>query len=351
MLENELRNEKRHFMMSMMDIVLLCCHTMLFIFFICMQIKIMVYVNIFSIVFYGVLFILLKLNIIHTSLTTWLYTAEILIHLTLALFCLGWSCGFQLYCIGLLSILFFSSYGSDKNDAYVFHPVQASIISMLVFFGMEYYTSENKPVYAVSFFMQKILYTVNALFIFLLVILFSKEYSDQIRSTEQKYRREADLDELTRLYNRRRMREIIGNLHAEAVITHTHYCVAMFDIDDFKKVNDTYGHAAGDYVLSTIGKILLANCSDTANVCRWGGEEFLFIEPYTTDNFECMERIEAIRKSTEVYQFIYDSKSFNITVTAGVANCSGDTAITKVIAKADENLYLGKNTGKNKVIS
>jgi len=349
--ENELRNKKRHFMMAVMDIVLFSCHTLLLIFFICTQIKIMIYVNIFSVSFYGVLFILLKQNTVHTSLATWLTTVEIMAHLIFALLCLGWSCGFQLYCIGLLSILFFSSYGSDKNDAYIFHPVQASIISMLIFFSMEYYTSVNEPVYMVTFFIQKVLYTANALFIFFLVIIFSKVYSDLIRSSELKIRSEAYLDELTKLYNRRKMREIIGNFHEEAVKTGTHYCIAMFDIDNFKKINDSYGHAAGDYVLTTISKILIENCSDTAKVCRWGGEEFLFIEQYKTDNFECIDRIESIRKSIEKYPFIYEKYSFNLTVTAGVSTFSGDATIAKIIAKADENLYLGKNNGKNQIIT
>lgn len=338
-------------MMSVMDIVLLCSHSLLLIIFVCMQIRIMVYVNMISVAFYGTLLILLKLNIVQISLATWLSTGEIMIHLIFALLCMGWSCGFQLYCIGLLSILFFSSYGSDKNDAQIFHPVQASIISMIIFFGMEYYTSVNEPIYMVTFFMQKFLYTVNALFIFLLVIIFSKVYSDLIRSSEQKIQSEAYLDELTKLYNRRKMREILGKFHEEAEKKHTHYCVAMFDIDDFKKINDTYGHAAGDYVLIAASRILLSYSSDTAKVCRWGGEEFLFIEPYKTDNFECMEHIESIRKDIERFQFIYDRQQFNITVTAGVSCCSGDTTISKVIAKADENLYLGKNNGKNKVMA
>ncbi|HAH63251.1 MAG TPA: hypothetical protein DCL73_14270 [Treponema sp.] len=351
MLESELRDKKRHFMMSMMDIVLLCAHTLLLIFFICMRIKIMVYVNILSISFYGILLVLQNLNVVRASLATWLYTGEIMIHLIFALLCLGWACGFQLYCIGLLSLIFFLSYGSDKNDAHIFHPVQASIVSMVIFFGMEYYTTVHEPLYMVTFFMRKFLYTANALFIFLLVIIFSKAYSDFIRSSEQKIRKEAYHDELTKLYNRRRMREILGKFHEEAAKNRTHYSVAMFDIDDFKKINDTYGHAAGDYVLKTISRMLIPYCADTAKVCRWGGEEFLFVELYKTDNFECMEHIESIRKEIEEYSFIYDDRRFNITVTAGVASCNGDIPISKIIAKADENMYLGKGSGKNRVMA
>jgi diguanylate cyclase (GGDEF)-like protein len=349
--ENELRSEKRRFMMTLMDIVFLIAHVILLIFFLCLGIRIMSVMNILSVICYSLLVFLLYKKNLKVAPAIWITISEVWIHLTLALYCVGWSCGFQLYCLGLVSIIFFSSYGADKNDSLLFHPLQASIISMGVYFSMEFYTSEYPPVYAVSPFMQKVMFTANSLLIFFLVITFSKVYSDLIRSSEQTFRREADLDELTHLYNRRKMREVLGMFHDGYVRDAKNYCVGMFDIDDFKKINDTYGHDAGDYVLVTIGKILVSHSSDTAKVCRWGGEEFLYVESYDSDFSDCLRHVDAIRKDVEDMLFVYGSASFRLTVTAGVAKSDQMMTISRVIAKADENLYIGKNTGKNRVVT
>ena len=158
---------------------------------------------------------------------------------------------------------------------------------------------------------------------------------------EEAYRRMRELalvDPLTGLSNRRHFFE-----HLQVELPVAKDCsrplsLLMLDIDYFKKINDTYGHDAGDYVLVTIGKILVSHCSDTAKVCRWGGEEFLYVESFDSGFSDCLRHVEAIRKDVEDMLFVYGSKSFKVTVTAGVAKSDQMMTISRVIAKADENL-------------
>ena len=198
--------------------------------------------------------------------------------------------------------------------------------------------------------MTTFMYTINALLIFFLVIFVSKQYSDIVYSSEQFFIKEAHFDELTHLYNRRKMREILGNTQELSQRTGVKYCITMFDIDNFKKINDTYGHNTGDYVLIIIGEILVSHATDTANVCRWGGEEFLMTETYSGPITPCLKRIEDIRKEVENYPFTYRNASFRITITAGAAHSEPGLSIARLIATADEKLYIGKETGKNKII-
>lgn len=351
MTKKELKNNKQLLMIFIMDFIFLFTHISLLIFFACIQAAIMVFANILSVTCYAVLLALIKTGKISHGKATWITITEIWIHLTLAVLCFGWPSGFQLYCIGVISILFFSSYGNGIDGLNDTHPLAASFISMVIFFGLEIYTAKEIPLYYMSPLMLKGIYTANVMLIFAMLILFSKVYTDFIKMTEQRIELAADLDELTHLFNRRKMREFLGFFHETALKTDTKYYISMFDIDDFKKINDTYGHDAGDYVLVTIGKILISHANDYAKVCRWGGEEFLFIESYVKDPCGCADRIEDIRVDIEHYPFVYKDASFHLTVTAGSASSAPDLSIARVIAKADENLYIGKGSGKNKVVS
>jgi len=349
MASNETGTEIHYLMIRRMDIILLTVHSFFLILFFILKIKIAAVFNIFSVLWYIILFFLTKKHLTITN-ASWLMISEIWVHLVIVILCIGWDAGFQLYCIGLVSILFSVAYHTNHNSKKLFHPVLASIISMITFFAMRFWTLAFEPLYTVTKTMTTFMYTMNALLIFFLVIFVSKQYSDIVYSSEQFFIKEANFDELTHLYNRRKMREILGTTQELAQRTGTKYCITMFDIDDFKKTNDTYGHDTGDYVLIIIGEILVSHATDTAKVCRWGGEEFLMTETYTGSITPCIKRIEDIREEVENYPFTYRNDSFRITITAGAAHSEPGLSIARLIATADEKLYIGKETGKNKII-
>ena len=122
----------------------------------------------------------------------------------------------------------------------------------------------------------------------------------------------------------------------------------MIDIDHFKKLNDTYGHIVGDKALVDVSKELKKNLRKIDFVARYGGEEFAVILPSTAIK-DAIIVIEKIRQEIFDTDFLVKDKSVEITVSGGVKEfCDGDT-IAKVMEKADEALYLAKNSGRNQV--
>ncbi|MCX5812150.1 MAG: diguanylate cyclase [Proteobacteria bacterium] len=124
--------------------------------------------------------------------------------------------------------------------------------------------------------------------------------------------------------------------------------IALFDIDDFKKVNDTCGHLAGDYALKRIAEILKDGLRIIDMVGRYGGDEFLVILPETFLE-QGAKVCERLIKDIESESFVYENKSIKITASGGIAPFSHRIDVKKFIKLADENMYKAKNTGKNRV--
>lgn len=121
----------------------------------------------------------------------------------------------------------------------------------------------------------------------------------------------------------------------------------MMDIDHFKKVNDTYGHDCGDYVLKVISGILIDNIRDNDLAARLGGEEFcLLLDGVNSD--EARNMAERIRKLVEEYVFSYDGTEFKVTVSSGIC-VKLKSSLDKMVKKADFLLYESKIKGRNRV--
>ena len=160
------------------------------------------------------------------------------------------------------------------------------------------------------------------------------------------YERQANTDELTGLYNRRYFNNFLklailtlgdtGKLH-----------IAMFDIDDFKYVNDKYGHPFGDTVLKHFGVILDETRMSGVTACRYGGEEFLLLIP-KKNREEALALVEEVLKKTRD-RIRLDENKF-VTVSAGFITCTEDMTYDILLQEVDKKLYTAKSTGKNKVI-
>ena len=167
----------------------------------------------------------------------------------------------------------------------------------------------------------------------------------ELRNSMEKLNYMAYRDGLTGLYNRR---YVVGDLledmrscGKEAVET----VFAMVDIDDFKRVNDTYGHDAGDMALVCIANILESNCREH-RVVRWGGEEFLIILFNVTVD-EAFDICERIRRQVEQFVVPYGKEWFSCTITLGLHVFKPHEALEECISCADKALYYGKRNGKN----
>jgi len=160
-------------------------------------------------------------------------------------------------------------------------------------------------------------------------------------------------DEMTGLYNTRHFEDTLVTMLDNANRTGSPLCLAVSDIDHFKKFNDTHGHKAGDAVLQTVA-LVMQSCirPDTGDqVFRYGGEEFCMLLP-DTDPEEAADIMEAYRKKIESHVVVHDGKEMSVKVSIGISSAPKDTRDEKALfERADECLYIAKEKGRNQVIT
>ena len=176
-----------------------------------------------------------------------------------------------------------------------------------------------------------------------------KKLQDQLRQRNVDLDRMSRTDTLTGLYNRRHLDEQLWRQQSNAVRHHDPLCVLLLDIDHFKKINDSYGHPAGDIVLSAFADRLRSEVRANDIVGRWGGEEFLVIMPRTdlAGALEVAERLRGTTADTPVRAGIW---SINVTVSGGCVLSTGDQA-NAVLQLADTCLYAAKASGRNRIVT
>jgi diguanylate cyclase len=158
-------------------------------------------------------------------------------------------------------------------------------------------------------------------------------------------------DPLTEIYNRR---YLISRMEEEFE-KHKRYdkpfSLIMFDLDFFKKINDTHGHQCGDYMLKSLADLFNASIRSTEVIARYGGEEFCCLLP-ETDLESARELAERIREKTEASVFMFNETVLKITVSGGVSEATKDIAsVDFLLEKADKALYIAKEGGRNKIVA
>jgi len=156
-------------------------------------------------------------------------------------------------------------------------------------------------------------------------------------------------DALTKLYNRRS-----GERKTKAIYERSHksgipFAVAIGDIDFFKKINDTYGHEAGDTILKNVAKILSNNMAGRGFVARWGGEEFLIVYENATVKV-AVEALNDILNHIRSSEVTYQDQKIKVTMTFGVTAGDCSKEINVLLKEADDKLYNGKESGRNRVV-
>lgn len=157
-------------------------------------------------------------------------------------------------------------------------------------------------------------------------------------------------DQLTGALNRRGLEETFEKESARALRRDVSLCIALLDIDNFKRLNDTYGHQTGDDALIHLVKIIQENLRPNDIVARLGGEEFIIIYPESDLEQATAALVRLQRELTKAY-FMADDKKLLITFSAGVSVWSPGESMEAVIGRADGAMYQAKQTGKNKVVA
>jgi len=163
-------------------------------------------------------------------------------------------------------------------------------------------------------------------------------------------RDQAVRDILTGLFNRRYLEEtLVRELH-HAARANAPLCLAMLDIDHFKKFNDENGHEAGDEVLKAMGEILKRSCRVSDIACRFGGEEFVLVLP-GADSSVALPRMEQICREIKRKQVVFNGKPLSaVSVSVGLAEAPGHgTSPEELLRAADKALYAAKNAGRDRI--
>ena len=268
---------------------------------------------------------------------------EICLHMSCAVVCVGFDSGFQITLIGICVLLFYSEYVAlSLNLRYV----RSILIApwALVFYLVSYLISVHReapyvlPPQVRQFFQISwavVVFSIAILILYLFVYV-STRYQEVLSN-------EVFHDKLTGLPNRYSMAEFFTRLgngtNAEQ------YWIAIADLDDFKRINDTYGHNCGDYVLRELAGMLL-DIGRGISVCRWCGEEFLL----AGETEAGIARLERFRETVAAHPFEYEGHAFRMSVTLGVARFRRGQTIDEWIDAADKKRYVGKTTGKNRLV-
>jgi diguanylate cyclase (GGDEF)-like protein len=178
------------------------------------------------------------------------------------------------------------------------------------------------------------------------------ESSEKLKKLNTELKELSSKDPLTQLYNRRYFGEAALTMQSLAVRNNHHnISIIILDVDNFKNINDTYGHAVGDKVIVSLARILENNCRQSDIVARFGGEEFVILLYNTSITF-AQNVAENIRQNVEDFSLDIKNEKLRFTLSFGVAQYEAqiDKDIECTINRADKALYSAKTSGKNKVI-
>jgi diguanylate cyclase (GGDEF)-like protein len=170
------------------------------------------------------------------------------------------------------------------------------------------------------------------------------------KTLQQKLTEQSTRDELTGLLNRRFMEESLVASVARAKRSGDPLSVVMLDIDHFKRLNDTFGHQAGDEALRIVSRLIQKSIRTEDVACRYGGEEFALIMPGATIGI-ATARAESLRRAISQIDLNHIALGIKgITISAGVALYSAPMTEATLVAAADESLYFAKTNGRNRVV-
>ncbi|SDA38424.1 diguanylate cyclase (GGDEF) domain-containing protein [Lachnospiraceae bacterium G11] len=321
------------------NLMCLLIHIWLLIFFSYLGIVPLAIINIFSIVAYAVPLFLKGEDGLYTGL--FIMFIELGLYGAISTVILGIACGFYTYNIPI-PLSSFIELDTLKRKRVIFYGSTTSILlaiplSYLLSDYFEHYRALMIP-YNESFLICNLIVVILSIAISVPVFMLQTER----KSAEIKY--ESEHDTLTGVYNRHFFHQFIDNASQKDEIGGS---VIMFDIDNFKGINDEYGHDIGDIALQKVTSLSKDKISDKDILVRWGGEEFVIYTP--GQNLEdAARKAEEIRKLIEQTPY-HDNKY--LTVTLGVTQFNKDERFEHVLTRADNNLYSGKESGKNKVVA
>ena len=325
----------------------LAVHVFYLVMFCLMGEEILAVANILSVSIY-----LFALKILFDSeennkIVMFILQVEILLHASLCVFVLGLGWGFEILFLTSTISLFFLSISFKMLSRLI---SLLDIVAFLLFYLVIDIPVKDDTLYKEIFFVFNL--TVSC--VFAVITSFLLESSNLfifLGILEEKESAKAvfNHDPLTGLLNRASMQQIFRQKN---LFDGNDFAIVMCDIDNFKKINDTYGHGAGDEVLKSLSKIFKNAFRNEDRVARFGGEEFLAVI-FDVKKAKAVSILERIRETLNQNVVEFENNRIIATMTFGVVAHSGNTEVNieRMIKQADELLYVGKRNGKNIVMS
>lgn len=292
--------------------------------------------------------IMFSRNMLKTSLFTGFLSISIICIASVRI--LGLECGAQFYLLCAM-VLYLTNELNGKLTNYIYGVLcLAEYIILKVSFG------QINPIYTMPAATLTIIEQINILMAFGTVVYTMNSYIFAVRRYEIKLKDInsevtylANYDQLTGIENRHYLHQKLDLLFKGSLKSNEGFVVGMVDVDDFKRINDQYGHFCGDEVLQHTSKVLKESLRKTDFVGRWGGEEFLVVLP-NTDMADGLEILERVRVSLENSILNHDNSQIKTTITIGAAEFKKTISLDDLIQQADQRLYWGKQNGKNRVV-
>ncbi|MCM1299781.1 MAG: GGDEF domain-containing protein [Firmicutes bacterium] len=352
-------------------------HLAFFTIFLIDEIYVLMFFNISSIIFYSVGALKSRKSSFEKNSIYWIYAVywEITFHAVLCTLWIGFEACFYLYAMIVLIVASYVLYIACDKEKFLRVIFPFAVITVMSLVGCFVYLLFNEPLMFALYsneptvgqmaVMRGMNIFCTTLVIFIFSIMFIAEMHVLIKKlnvTNDQMKHIAMHDALTGLYNRYSIYELVSKhtklSQSEEKVSPHSYCIIMGDIDDFKKINDTYGHDCGDAVLKEIAAILSDNVKEDDLICRWGGEEFLIIMHGIKQ--ECLDNMKSTLLQVNAARVHSGEYTVRVTMTFGLVYCdelteeektkSVSDKIDALVKIADERLYQGKNSGKNKVV-
>ncbi|MBR6380686.1 MAG: GGDEF domain-containing protein [Lachnospiraceae bacterium] len=340
--------------LEVISVAVTVVHLVLVAIFAYLDVWVLIFYNILTVIYYVYAFRQVSENKILKGYV--LFFFEIVFQSILMTLVIGVECGFSNYLFAIIPVFFYINSTYDKDGTRIWQPLLSTLIAALVFIATAIIDGVFKPVFELTTRRVHFLLIFNSvLSMFLLAamsLFFILENRDSLKVLTVKNKdlgQQASEDPLTGLSNRRSMELVLEAAMARARERGVIFSLVMGDIDNFKKINDTYGHDCGDEALTAVAEIFRTSVRDGDHVCRWGGEEFLIL--ISGNNEMAVAAAERIRKRIEANVVTYQGVDVRFTMTFGVTTYVPGFSLETLITQADDNLYTGKKTGKNKVVS
>ncbi|NLQ16931.1 GGDEF domain-containing protein [Marinomonas sp. M1K-6] len=260
----------------------------------------------------------------------------------LSLFYFGAESGFHLLFLNVIAYAFIVFRADQRFIQY-----WIVIVSIVLFLVCEFLSP--KGLYLTSFDQNLVLVCVFLFTAFYFAVVI-RLVMNRLKAVNHHLRQLAERDELTGLSNRRKVLADAVNIFADSVINQESCVFAIVDLDHFKKINDTFGHEAGDLVLTKVATMMASVIRTEDEIGRYGGEEFIVIMP-NTNLKEAEATMERMRESVE--NMLIETEHgivIPVTVSIGLAPIAPSVSrYEEILAQADKGLYIAKRSGRNRI--